>query len=107
MNVKKQISPFVLSAFAVLLSAILGGIGWLIVLAIGTHNQGVINAHDIQDIKNQKIVDEQHKVNVNLNTRLFIVEIHLRDDSVKKATYRQLKEKPHIQFDELKGMKTK
>lgn len=47
MIVKKQISPLVISAFGVILTAILSGIGWLIVLAIGTYNQSQINAHDI------------------------------------------------------------
>ena len=86
---------------------------WLIVAGLGlglTILSGIwYNTKDYPQVKEKQVADkeEQRLINVNYNTRIFSIEIKLRDDSVKKATYRQLTEKPHIQFDELKSLKTK
>ena len=97
---------------------------WLIVAGLGlglTILSGIwYNTKDYPQVKEKQVTDKaevlkmindfmtkQENININHNTRIFNLEMWKRDDSVKKSTYQQIRSKPSIQFDELKGMKTK
>jgi hypothetical protein len=104
MTIKKQISPiskvieFVKVQFFKILSVI--GMG-IIIYYLSFIPKLRTEFPKVQD-QLKVFMDEQVKINVNHNTRIYKLEIKLRDDSIKKSTYQQIRSKPNIRLDELK-----